>query len=129
MNDKEFFDAEIQKLLSYAEKSRREGILALEEQLEEMGSGELGRWDPIFVGIRLVVDGTDAEYVDRVLRNLGSHYQDVKPGSEAIVRSRTYHEIARVGCLSIQMGSNPRVLELELWSLLPQELRTLEPSL
>lgn len=49
-------------LVKYADKARREGLLALEEEAEELG-------DPFFKkGIQLVVDGTDPELVRNILQ-------------------------------------------------------------
>jgi len=47
----------IQKLISFSEKARREGLLALEDELEDL--------DDVFMkrGLRLVVDGTDAAVI------------------------------------------------------------------
>jgi chemotaxis protein MotA len=50
----------ITKLMSMSEKARREGLLALEEELEDLDDEFMKK------GLRLVVDGTDAE----VIRNL-----------------------------------------------------------
>ncbi|AEF84615.1 chemotaxis protein PomA [Treponema primitia ZAS-2] len=47
----------IQQLMAMSEKARREGLLALEEMLDDIES------DFIKKGLRLVVDGTDAEIV------------------------------------------------------------------
>jgi chemotaxis protein MotA len=47
----------IQQLMSMSEKARREGLLALEEMLEDLDDEFIKK------GLRLVVDGTDAEIV------------------------------------------------------------------
>ncbi|GHV88352.1 motility protein A [Spirochaetia bacterium] len=47
----------ITKLMSMSEKARREGLLALEEELEDLDDQFMKK------GLRLVVDGTDAEIV------------------------------------------------------------------
>ncbi|GHT73099.1 motility protein A [Spirochaetia bacterium] len=47
----------ITKLMSMSEKARREGLLALEEELEDLDDEFMKK------GLRLVVDGTDAEVV------------------------------------------------------------------
>jgi chemotaxis protein MotA len=52
--------AVIVKLLAFSEKARREGLLALEEELEDLDDDFLKK------GMRLVVDGTDGA----VIRNL-----------------------------------------------------------
>ncbi len=53
----------IQKLVSFSERARREGILALEEELEDL--------DDEFMksGLRLVVDGTDGTVIRTLMEN------------------------------------------------------------
>jgi chemotaxis protein MotA len=51
----------ISKLLSMSEKARREGLLALEEELEDLDDEFMKK------GLRLVVDGTDAEVIRGLL--------------------------------------------------------------
>lgn len=51
----------ITNLVSFAEKARREGLLALEEEAEEAGDEFLQK------GMQLVVDGTDPEIIKTVL--------------------------------------------------------------
>ncbi len=54
-------DEMIITLVSFSEKARREGLLALEDDLDEL--------DDVFLrkGIQLVVDGTDPELVRRIM--------------------------------------------------------------
>ncbi|MDR1047859.1 MAG: motility protein A [Treponema sp.] len=47
----------IQKMMSFSEKARREGLLALEDELEDLDDEFMKK------GLRLVVDGTDAEII------------------------------------------------------------------
>lgn len=51
----------ISSLVSFAEKARREGLLALEDDVEKLDDEFLKK------GIQLVVDGTDPELVRRIL--------------------------------------------------------------
>ncbi len=53
----------VQKLVSFSEKARREGILALEEEIQDL--------DDEFMrgGLRLVVDGTDGEVIRTLMEN------------------------------------------------------------
>ncbi|GMO56490.1 MAG: motility protein A [Treponemataceae bacterium] len=53
----------IQQLVTFAEKARREGILSLEEAVEEVEDAFLKN------GIKLVVDGTDAGVVRAIMEN------------------------------------------------------------
>lgn len=47
----------ITKLMAFSDKARREGLLALEEELEDLDDEYMKK------GLRLVVDGTDAEII------------------------------------------------------------------
>lgn len=51
----------IRKLLAFSDKARREGLLALEEELEDLDNEFMRK------GLRLVVDGTDAAIVRNLL--------------------------------------------------------------
>jgi chemotaxis protein MotA len=53
----------ITRLVAFSEKARREGLLALEDDLEEIEDGFLRQ------GIQLVVDGTDPEIIKNILYN------------------------------------------------------------
>lgn len=53
----------VQKLVSFAERARREGLLALEDELEDLDD------EFMKTGLRLVVDGTDAEVIKNILEN------------------------------------------------------------
>jgi chemotaxis protein MotA len=69
----------IVKLMAMSEKARREGLLALEEELEDL--------DDEFVkkGMRLVVDGTDAEIIRNLMENDLNQMQDRHMGKIAIL--------------------------------------------
>jgi len=53
----------ISQLVTFSEKARREGLLALEDDLEEVEDEFLRK------GIQLVVDGTDPEIIKNILYN------------------------------------------------------------
>ncbi|NLK45727.1 MAG: motility protein A [Treponema sp.] len=53
----------VQNMVSLSEKARREGILALEEGLEDLDD------EFMKVGLRLVVDGTDGNVIRGILEN------------------------------------------------------------
>jgi chemotaxis protein MotA len=53
----------IQKLLAFSDKARREGLLALEEELEDLDDEFMKE------GLRLVVDGNDAEMIRTLMEN------------------------------------------------------------
>jgi len=60
----------ITKLMAMSEKARREGLLALEEELEDLDDEFMKK------GMRLVVDGTDAEIIRNLMENELSQMQD-----------------------------------------------------
>ncbi len=53
----------IQRLLAFSDKARREGLLALEEELEDLDDEFMKK------GLRLVVDGNDAEMIRNLMEN------------------------------------------------------------
>ena len=53
----------ISQLVTFSEKARREGLLALEDDLEEVEDEFLRK------GIQLVVDGTDPDIIKNILYN------------------------------------------------------------
>lgn len=53
----------VQKLVSFSEKARREGILALEEEIQDLDDEFMRN------GLRLVVDGTDGEIIRTLMEN------------------------------------------------------------
>jgi len=60
----------ILKLMSMSEKARREGLLALEEELEDLDDEFMKK------GMRWVVDGTDAEIIRGLMENELNQMQD-----------------------------------------------------
>jgi chemotaxis protein MotA len=60
----------IQKLLAFSDKARREGLLALEEELEDLDDEFMKK------GLRLVVDGNDAELIRTLMENELNQIQD-----------------------------------------------------
>jgi flagellar motor component MotA len=79
-------------------KARREGLLALEEELENIDD----EWKLLLVGLRLVVDGTDEKIVDKILSNKIKQEKD-----EYTAKLKT---IQKEAVLMIQEGLNPRLL-------------------
>ncbi|HKL86978.1 MAG TPA: motility protein A [Treponemataceae bacterium] len=53
----------VQKLVGFSEKARREGILALEEEIQDLDD------EFMKAGLRLVVDGTDGEVIRTLMEN------------------------------------------------------------
>jgi chemotaxis protein MotA len=69
----------ISKLMSMSEKARREGLLALEEELEDLDDEFMKK------GLRLVVDGTDAEIIRSLLETELSQIQERHAGKISMV--------------------------------------------
>jgi chemotaxis protein MotA len=54
------------KFVAFAEKSRRDGLLSLEEDMQSLGEGD----DPLLKkGLRYVIDGTDSDALTSLLEN------------------------------------------------------------
>ena len=80
--DKPEMAAQLELLVSFAERARREGLLALDEEVAELDD-EFTR-----KGLQLVVDGTDPELVREILENeidgmIGRHHSAVSPFEKA----------------------------------------------
>ena len=69
----------ITKLMAMSEKARREGLLALEEELEDLDDEFIKK------GMRLVVDGTDAEIIRALMENELNQMQDRHVGKILIM--------------------------------------------
>ena len=118
MDRKKFFDeyAKFIKLaLAFSEKSRREGLLALENEVEDID-------DEFFKkGIRLVIDGTDPGLIDEILSNRLAH--------EKNEYMRLLKTVQKRALLGIQMGYNTHILFEVLYSyadLSPEEEKEVE---
>jgi chemotaxis protein MotA len=87
----------ITKLMAMSEKARREGLLALEEELEDLDDEFIKK------GMRLVVDGTDAEIIRNLMENELNQMQERHVSKIAIVSM--WGTIApAVGMLGTVMG-------------------------
>jgi chemotaxis protein MotA len=75
----------ISSLVSFAEKARREGLLALEDDVEKLEDEFLKK------GIQLVVDGTDPELVKKILETEMEYLEDRHmDGMELFISAGTY---------------------------------------
>ena len=102
MNRIEFveqYNSIVGKAMEYANKARREGLLALEEGLEKE---KIEGRDIFDYGLRFVIDGTDASYISEILSNLINQEKDEQ--------LRTLMNIQKRAVLSIQAGDNPRLI-------------------
>jgi flagellar motor component MotA len=85
--------------LDCSEKGRREGLLALEEVLDQE---KIGNRDVFEYGLRFVIDGTDEEIIEKVLSNLIKQEQDED--------LRTLKTIQKEAVLMVREGTNPWLL-------------------
>jgi flagellar motor component MotA len=94
------------RAIHFSEKARREGLLALEEDI--INESSIGR-DILRIGLRLVVDGTDRDIIEKILINIIQQEEDKY--------TRLLMEIKKETVLSIWEGLNPRNIALILNSL------------
>ena len=102
MNRTEFveqYNAIVGKALKSAKKARREGLLALEEVLEKE---KIEGRDIFDYGLRFVIDGTEASYIDEILSNIINQEKDEQLRTLMIIQKRAV--------LSIQAADNLRPL-------------------
>jgi flagellar motor component MotA len=100
MNREEFnekYYAIAERALGFAAKARREGLLALEDEIDQ--EKENGR-DIFEYGLRFVVDGYDAAIIGEILSNIINQEKDEQ--------LRLLMTIQREAVLSIQTGLNAR---------------------
>ena len=102
MNHAEFVEGYVtmlENVLNCAEKARREGILALEEDFNQE---KIDERDIFAYGLSFVVDGTDSALVEKILSNIIAQEKDEY--------SRILKMIQKEAVLAIQEGLNPRIL-------------------
>ena len=90
-------------ILAFNKKARREGLIALEDELENHGEGFFKQ------GMRLVLHGTDAEYIRDILQ--------IRLEREHDFYREKLMKAAMEGILSIQSGDSMITLALLLASL------------
>ena len=90
-------------ILAFSDKARREGLLALEEELEHFAEGFFK------LGIRLVVDGTDAGIIRDILQTRLERENDFY--------RKKLMEVAMKGILSIQAGDSKMAITFLFASL------------
>jgi flagellar motor component MotA len=110
------FIAEYNKVSARAfqlsEKARREGLLALEEEVD---SDKYNQRDILEYGIRFVIDGADNETIRGILSNIIKQEEDKY--------TRRLMELKMEAILSIQAGDNPRIILSRLNSFTDIALR------
>ena len=103
----------IEKLCELSGVARGYGLLALEEaayDLEEFHNGEY-----LKSLIMLIVDGIDPDLVETI--STTRYFASGVEGIDAL-----QYILLQQGCLSIQAGENPRMIENKLLAFVPQEL-------
>ena len=109
MNYKEFkesYEETIKIALSFSEKSRREGLISLEEELYDLKDIIYKKRDVFLYGLRLAIDGIDYKYLEQILSNLVNQEKDEY--------TRLLKTIKKEAVLSIRRADNPRVMVLLL---------------
>ena len=82
------------------EKARREGLLALEDEIEDIDD------ENFKIGLRLTVDGVASEIIDEIYSN--------KIAFEKDEYERQFRTIQKRAVLGLQRGENSRILFLVL---------------
>jgi flagellar motor component MotA len=95
----------MRRALAMSAKSRREGLLALEKELDP---ALLAARDVFEYGIAFAIDGTDREFIQTILDRLIAHEHD--PWKRKLMSAK------RDAALSIQAGDNPHILALIMLS-------------
>jgi len=98
-------------------KARREGLLAIESDLDQKKVDER---DVFNYGMRFVLDGVIPEIIDKILSNIIEQEKDEY--------SRRLKKIQKEAVLNIQQGTNPKILHCVLNSytdlpITPEEAR------
>jgi flagellar motor component MotA len=89
----------VRRAMEFSEEARREGLLALEGKFDHK---KIDDRDIFEYGIRFVIDGTDQQFIDKILSNIISQEKDDN--------MRTLKTIQKEAVLRIQSGENPRML-------------------
>jgi flagellar motor component MotA len=106
MTQKEFESVYISfviKAKQLSEDSRKNGLLSLEDSIDPVAYAQR---DIFEVGLRLVIDGSDKDFIDKVLTNLVCHNTNLWDNLLA--------EIKKQAVLSIARGDNQHILVMLL---------------
>jgi flagellar motor component MotA len=93
------YRAIMDRALQLSEKGRREGLLAIEEDIDREKAKQR---DILEYGMCFVIDGTDGSFIDRILSNITNLETDAD--------RRLLKTIQKEAVLAIQEGHNPRLL-------------------
>jgi hypothetical protein len=103
----------IDLVVQASEKARREGLLALEDDVRKYAF-------PLFkLGMHLVVDGTDPTLIDSILT---SRILSENKSGKDLLEQMIIHDAV----LSIQSGDNPRLLVLKCFALMGADATELQ---
>jgi flagellar motor component MotA len=87
------------RALKYAERSRKEGLLSLEDDLDR---AKINTRDIFEYGMRFVIDGVDYALIEEILTNIIKQEKDED--------MKILKNIQKDAVLMLQAGSNPRLL-------------------
>jgi flagellar motor component MotA len=113
MNNEDFvkeYHEIIERALKLAEKARREGLLVIEEFIDE---NKYNQRDVMELGLRLIIDGVDSEMINKILSNIVNLETDND--------IKVLKTIKKEAVLSMQAGDNPRLMTLLLNSYVNTE--------
>jgi len=102
MSNDEFvneYEEIVKRILNLAEKAKNEGFLSLEEMIDK---DKYHQREIIDLGLRLVIDGTDSQFINKILTNIVNLETDT---DRKILKT-----IEKEGILGIQEGLNRRLL-------------------
>ena len=97
--------------IELSEISRREGLLSLEDRIDEE---KYEQRDIFHYGMRFVVDGTDETFLEKILTNIINQEKDED--------EKTLKIVQKEAVLLIQQGNNPRVVAAVIGSYVDNEL-------
>jgi len=95
---------------AYSEKSRREGFLSLEENLENLENLDENILSVFKHGLKLALDGVDSQIIDKILSNIIEREKNKK--------ALRIKKIQKEAVLGIHAGCNTRILTMKLLSFL-----------
>jgi flagellar motor component MotA len=100
----------IEKAMNMCEKSRREGLMSLIDELDDV-KDMINERDVFYYGLALAADGFDRSMLEKILNNLVNQETDDKKRKLKIMQKEAV--------MSIKNGDNPQVMLAILLSLVP----------
>lgn len=97
-------------IMSLSTQAKREGLLTLTDSINDISEKDFR------FGLQLVIDGTDAEYIEQFYDNIILSNK-MKGNKLILIR------IMKAGILSLQAGDNLRVLALKMYTLIPKKIK------